>query len=232
MCFISSRALPCIRLRAGFPPVEVTPPWVTSSDLSSCNSEHNYTDRRPRPSSKVGSAVPAPRSPSSGACWTHQTRPARGHRSPRALPCCSPSLPTSLSCLSLQARSLTVNRACAFLSQGKHAHTEGDIGRGNFASDISGTDPVMPKEWGAWSEAGGSGGGRRSGVVVLLCLFAFVLFPFLLPYVFRDIPWQNYWSAFSHIILPTPLLCHYCPHFIDEKSWGSKERINIPLPDK
>ena len=146
MCFISSRALPCIRLRAGVPPVEVTPPRVTSSDLSSCNSEHNYTDRRPRPSSKVGSGSQPLAHLPPGPAGHIRLILRVGTAHPGPFPAAPHPYPPVYPVWLCKPGDLTVKRACAFLSQGRHAHTEGDIGRGNFASDISGTDPVMPQE--------------------------------------------------------------------------------------
>lgn len=107
---------------------------------------------------------------------------ARGDCSPRALPSSSPILPTSLYRLSLHAHSLKVNRAHAFLSQGKHTCTKGYTGRGNFTDNISVTDQTRPKEQGALLVWG-------SCFVVFVCLSA--LFPLLLPLYVGDIPWQN-----------------------------------------
>lgn len=93
---------------------------------------------------------------------------ARGDCSPKALPSSSPILPTSLYRLSLHAHSLKVNRAHAFLSQGKHTCARGCTGRGNFTGNISVTDQTRPKEQEALSGLG--------SLFCCVCLpFSFVL---------------------------------------------------------
>lgn len=172
--------------QGGLPPVEVTPPWVTSSDLNAAVPDTAAPIAGPELSSKVGSMVPASHPPSSWACCTYQT-----HCSWALLtfPPWSPSLPTSLSCLSPVSPEPKWTEL-VHSSLGGDMHVQRAIGRGELCQGHLRTDPVMPKimgslVWGRWlGEV--QVRGRRSAVSVCFCFVSF-----LLPYVFRDISWQN-----------------------------------------